>query len=94
MLRCPNCGARLEIARPEVELTERQRAIRDAIEEIRRDTGALARTEAIAFRLGYAPTTLRPDLAEMEARKIIWRPNGSKSGWGIWEDHISLVQAA
>lgn len=91
-LRCPNCGVKLDIA--ELALTERQRTIREAIEELERDTGKPARTEAIAAQVGYAPTTIKPELRTMEAQQVICRPNGPKSGWSLKKSHLRLIRAA
>jgi len=92
MLRCPNCGIKLDIE--ELALTERQRTIRTAVEEIERDTAKPARTLAIAEHVGYAPTTIKPDLAHMEQVGILCRPDGPKSGWSLKKKHLRLVRAA
>lgn len=91
-LRCPACGTRLDIA-DVMELTDRQKLIRDAVEEIKRHTGKPARTEAIAERVGWAPTTIRPDLMHLEHSEILCRPNGKKSGWALKKERVALVVA-
>lgn len=91
MLMCPNCKVKLEVL--ELSLTDRQHAIRDAIEQIRRDTGRPATTRSIAAAVGYTPTTIRPDLHQLEALRIIQRPNGKKSGWALRHERIRLVLA-
>lgn len=93
-LRCPNCGIKLDIA--ELALSERQRAIREAIEVIERDTKKPARTEAIAVMVDYAPSTIKPDLRFMASDEIgvLCRPNGPKSGWSLKKSHLRLVRAA
>lgn len=92
MLRCPACGTKLDIA-DAMELTARQQLIRDAIERINRDTGRLARTVTIAEAVGYAPTTIKPDLAHLEHMGIVCRPNGRKSGWALMKERVTLVLA-
>lgn len=92
MLRCPACGTKLDIA-DAMELTPRQQLIRDAIEQIKRDTGKLAKTVTIAEIVGYAPTTIKPDLAHLEHSGIVCRPNGVKSGWALKKERVTLVVA-
>lgn len=92
MLRCPACGTKLDIADAR-ELTPRQMAIREVIEEIQRDTGRPAKTVEIADELDYAPTTIKPDLAHLEHSGIVCRPNGIKSGWALKKDRVTLVVA-
>jgi predicted transcriptional regulator len=92
MIRCPNCGQKLDIA--ELTLTERQRRLRDAIEQIRRDNGRPARTAEIAEAVGYAPSTIKPDLKQLRAIGVICNPNGPKSGWAPRTDKFVLVRAA
>jgi hypothetical protein len=92
MIKCPNCGQRLEIAPP--ALTIRQRIIRDTIEAIQRDNGCPARTIEVAARTGYRLATLKNELKYMESRHILHRPAGQKSGWALnGDDEILLIPA-
>lgn len=92
MIRCPSCGQKLDIA--ELTLTERQRKLRDAIDQIRRDKGRPARTVEIATEVGYAPSTIKPDLKQLRSMGIVCNPNGPKSGWAPMADQFVLVRAA
>jgi len=90
MIRCPTCGQRFEVALP--TLTFRQRCIRDTIEAIQRDLGHPARTADIAARTGFRVTTLKNELKYMEARHILHRPHGRKSGWATnGGEEITLI---
>jgi hypothetical protein len=90
MIRCPNCGQRLEISPP--VLTIRQRIIRDTVESIQRDNGGPARTVDVAARTGYRLATLKSELKYMESRHILHRPAGRKSGWALnGDDEITLI---
>lgn len=91
-MRCPNCGTKLDIQ--ELALTDRQRSIRDAVEAIERDTGKPASTKAIADRVGYSPSTIKPDLQTMKAKEIVCLPNGRCSGWSLKKHHLRLIRAA
>ena len=92
MLRCPNCGAKLDVA--SVILTPRQRAIRDAVEALRRETGSPARTGDIAARVNWSVRAVRYELAHLESMGEICRPAGPKSGWALRKQHMALVPLA
>jgi predicted transcriptional regulator len=92
MLRCPSCGAKLDVA--SVILTPRQRMVRDAVETLRRETGRPARTRDIATRVGWSVRAVRYELAHLESMGEICRPDGPKSGWTLKKQEITLVPLA
>jgi predicted transcriptional regulator len=92
MLRCPNCGAKLDVA--SVILTPRQRAIRDAVETLRRETGRPAHTCDVATCVGWSVRAVRYELAHLESMGEICRPAGPKSGWALRKQEITLVPLA
>jgi predicted transcriptional regulator len=89
MLRCPNCGAPVDVAA--VLLTPRQRAIRNAVEALRRETGRPARTTDVATRVNWSVREVRRELAHLEGMGEICRPSGPKSGWALKKQEITLV---
>jgi hypothetical protein len=91
MIRCPNCGAYLDIQKP--TLTWRQQKIRRIVRDLVRDTGKPARTTEIADRLAVSKRTVQYELALLESIHEIHRPNGVRSGWAVEETPaITLVR--
>jgi DeoR/GlpR family transcriptional regulator of sugar metabolism len=86
MIRCPNCGAYLDIQKP--TLTWRQQQIRRLVRDIVRDTGKPARTIELADQLAVSKRTVQYELALLESIHEIHRPNGAKSGWAIEETPV------
>jgi len=86
MIRCPNCGAYLDIQKP--TLTWRQQQIRRQVRDLVRDTGQPARTVEIADMVGVSKRTVQYELALLESIHEIHRPNGAKSGWAIEETPV------
>lgn len=91
VMRCPVCGTKLDLV--ELSLTARQRQIRDVVEHLGHTQGGPVPTKAIAVQVGYAPTTIRPELSTLEKMGILCRPNGPKSGWALRKEQIALARA-
>jgi hypothetical protein len=79
MIRCPACGAKLDLI--ELKLTPRQRDIREAVEQLVKDRHRPVKSVEIATAVGYADSTIRPELKTLEAMGVLTRPNGRKSGY-------------
>lgn len=90
MLRCPNCGQKLELVRP--PLTARQRIILEAIEALKRDLDDLPSSRMIAIRVNIPSATVRVDLRVMEEGHHIHRPHGPNSGYEpAGDDSVRLI---
>lgn len=90
MLRCPNCGQKLEVVRP--PLTGRQRLILEAIEALRRDLDDLPTSRTIAVRVNIPSATVRVDLRVMEEGHHVHRPHGPNSGYeAATDEDIRLI---
>lgn len=92
MIRCPNCGEKLDIA--EIIITERQRKIRDAIAHIRRESGKWPYAREVGAIVGYTDRAMRYELARMEHLGIVCRPSGPRSGWALRREHLTVIRAA
>ena len=92
MLRCPNCGAKLEIV--ERPMLRRYGELLESIEHLKRDNGAPPRAPQIAILVGRPLATVKLDLRLLESGGHVHRPYGPKRGWDIKsEEEITLVTA-
>ena len=94
-LRCPVCGNKLDVIQVEEILTARQRNIRDAIEIVCRDTQReTARSMDIAVRIGVSQRTVQNELRVLKRMRIVWTPNGLKSGYALKKEQVALRPAS
>lgn len=92
MLKCPNCGARLEITRR--PMIRRDMEILDTIEHLKREMGMPPRAPQIATMVGRPLATVKLDLRMLESGGHVHRPYGPKRGWDVkGEEEITLVPA-
>lgn len=93
MLRCPVCGTRLGIAKEDVVLTTRQRQVRDAIAQLKRNT-VKPTCRSIGAHLGINHQTVYNELQVLEQLHLVHRPDGPRSGYALPQEEIALVIAA
>jgi predicted transcriptional regulator len=90
MVRCPVCGTRLDFA--EVKLTDRQKAIREAIETLKRQNGKWPYSWEVAYVVELSDGFVRRELRHMETIGILSR-DGPRSGWKLRSEHITVILA-
>ena len=91
MVRCPVCGTRLDLA--ESNLTERQKKIRAAIEQLNRQNGRPPYAWEIGYVVELSDGFVRRELRLMERMGIVKR-DGPRSGWKLRTEHITVIPAA
>jgi hypothetical protein len=91
--RCPHCGGRFELHPPKLALTERQREILLAIDELRRSlngrSGRGVSSRTIATRTGWGIRTVQYELAYLEVAGEVTRV-GVKRGWLVAQPQLGL----
>lgn len=92
MIRCPECGAKLDLA--EMGLSERQRQIRDVIERLKRQSGKWPPAWQIGVEMKYSDRMMRYELKHMEHLGVVFRPNGPRSGWAVRRGYLTVIRAA
>lgn len=92
MIRCPVCGSKLDLA--EMGLSDRQRKIRDSIEQLRRETSRWPHAKEIGVSIGYSERAIRYELSHMERIGVVCRPSGPRSGWALRKEHLTVIKAA
>lgn len=91
MVRCPVCGTRLAFAEP--TLNEQQQALRDVLDTLHRDLGRWPYAREVAVLLECSDREARRQLVELEEMKVVKR-FGSRSGWALVAEHITVIHAA
>jgi len=90
-IRCPKCREQLYVGEHGITLSERQRAILQAIPEVRRGNGhRTATTTAIAMRVGWSERTTRYELSHLEHLGEVAR-EGRRRGWLLAERPVMMV---
>lgn len=91
---CPTCGTHFYIADSEIELTDRQQKVYEAVGAASRNNGS-ASTKAVAGLVGWSVSTVWRELVYLEQIGSVKRPDGPRSGWARVVRHgIKLQKAA
>lgn len=91
-VRCPYCRSRFYISEGKFELTDRQRAILDAIPDICQKTdNGLAPSVSIATEVGWSQRTVQSELTHLKHMGEVHQPGGRCSGWAIPERLVMIT---